>query len=185
MGDNASRRGASNLGMPLMIVAFLAMIGFFYWLNLQAQQEKASDAEAIEEQAAAPESEEEAGAVTIQASNIQMDAAPYEGQTVRLEGMPVASGLGTQGFWIEMPNKNPFLVSMTEAVQAEGVQVQPGQTVTVTGAILPMNDSVLNAWSEAGSIGEGDRLAAEFATHYLDAVRVRVVEGGGSGNGQD
>ena len=44
MGDTASRRGAANLGMPLMIVAFLAILGFLYWLNLQANAEAASRA---------------------------------------------------------------------------------------------------------------------------------------------
>lgn len=183
MGDKASRRGAANLGMPLMIVAFLAMIGFLYWLNVQARAHEAELQAAIDEQAAADAAEDDLGALTISASAIQMDASPYEGQMVKLEDMPVASGLGQQGFWLEMPNKNPFLVSMTEAVKAEGVAVAPGQRATVIGTVLVMSDSVLNAWSTAGSIGEGDRLAAEFATHYIDAVQVRVSgASGGSGN---
>ena len=41
MVDNASRRGAANLGMPLMIVAFIVIGGFLYWLNLQAVEEQA------------------------------------------------------------------------------------------------------------------------------------------------
>lgn len=184
MGDNASRRGAANLGMPLMIVAFLAMIGFLYWLNVQARAHEAERAAAIQEQAAADSAEDNLGALTISASAIQMDASPYEGQMVKLEDMPVASPLGQQGFWLEMPNKNPFLVSMSEAVRAEGVTVSAGQHATVIGTVVPMSDSVLNAWSAAGSIGEGDRLAAEFATHYINAARVTVIAGsGGTGDG--
>jgi hypothetical protein len=158
MGDKASRSGAANLGMPLMIVAFLAIFGFLYWLNLQGQ-----------------------------ALEAEKEAAPYVGQLVRLDSLPVASGLGTQGFWLEMPNKNPFLVSMTDRARADSVTITPGENVTVFGTILPMSDSVLNAWSTAGSVGEGDRLAAEFATHYLDAVRVRVNTRapGAAGPGQD
>lgn len=183
MGDKASRLGVANLAMPLMIVAFLAMLGFMYWLNVQATNERAADAAAIEEQATAEGPQDDMGAVTIQAANIQMDATPYEGQLVKLEALPVASRLGTQGFWLEMPNKNPFLVSMSEAVKAEGPQVGTGQNAVVIGTIRLMSDSVLNAWSSSGAIGEGDRLAAEFATHYLEAERVQVVRGGGnSGN---
>jgi hypothetical protein len=184
MGDKASRRGAANLGMPLMIVAFLAMIGFLYWLNLQAREHRAELQAAVQEQAAADSAESDLGALTISASAIQMDASPYEGQMVKLDNIPVASGLGQQGFWLEMPNKNPFLVSMSEAVKAEGVTVTPGGRATVIGTVLPMSDSVLDAWSSAGSIGEGDRLAAEFATYYIDAARVTASGGGGdAGNG--
>ena len=184
MGDKASRRGAANLGMPLMIVAFLAMIGFMYWLNLQAQKQEAEKQAAIQEQAAADSvNSDDMGALTIPASDIQMDASGFEGQLIRIQDIPVASGLGTQGFWIEMPNKNPFLVSMTEEVKAEGVSPQAGQNVTVIGTVLPMNDSVLTAWTTAGSIGEGDRLAAEFATHFINAQRVLVTGSAPAGNG--
>lgn len=183
MGDKASRRGAANLGMPLMIVAFLAMIGFMYWLNLQAQEQEAEKAAAVaEKQAADSVDNDDMGAITIPASDIQMDASPFEGQMVRVQDVPVTSELGKQGFWLEMPNKNPFLVSLSEAVKAEGAQPQPGQNVTVIGTVLPMNDSVLTAWTNAGSIAEGDRLAAEFATHYIEAQRVRVM-GGDQGQG--
>lgn len=183
MGDNASRRGAANLGMPLMIVAFLAMIGFLYWLRVQAREHEAERQAAIEEQMAADSAENALGAITISADAIQMDASPYVGQMVKLENVPVASGLGQQGFWLEMPNKNPFLVSMSEAVKAEGVAVRPGEHATVIGTVRAMSDSVLNAWSTAGTIGEGDRLAAEFATHYIDAARVTLVAASSPGNG--
>jgi len=189
MGDKASRSGAANLGMPLMIVAFLAIFGFLYWLNLQGQALEAEKQAAIREAAAADSAESDLGAISIEASQIQMDASPYEGQMVRLDSLPVASGLGSQGFWLEMPNKNPFLVSMSDAVKADSVKVSSGEVVTVIGTIRVMSDSVLNAWSTVGSIGEGDRLAAEFATHYLDAARVRVDVGapgaGGGGQGQN
>jgi hypothetical protein len=180
MADNASRRGAANLGMPLMIVAFIVIGGFLYWLNLQAEAERASD---LAEEAAIEEvTEGLAGGTLVAAQDIQMDASPYEGQEIRLEGVPVASGLGTQGFWIEMPNRNPFLVSMSEGVKAEGLAIVPGQSASVVGTIYAMSDSALSAWTTAGAVGEGDRLAAEFATHYLEATAVEFSEGTGDGN---
>ena len=42
MPDNASRRGAADLGMPLMIVAFLVIGGFMWWLSGQAEAERAA-----------------------------------------------------------------------------------------------------------------------------------------------
>jgi hypothetical protein len=164
--------------MPLMLVAFIVIGGFLYWLNLQAQAEQTALAE--EAAAAAEEEAALAGGTLVAGADIQMDPSPYEGQVIRLEDMPIASALGTQGFWIEMPNRNPFLISMSEGVKAEGIAVVPGQSASILGTIYAMSDSVLNAWSAAGAIGEGDRLAAEFATHYLEATGV-LVSGGSDG----
>lgn len=177
MVDHASRRGAANLGMPLMVVSFIVMGGFLYWLNLQAKAENAADAMVEETEAGA--GEYVGAATTIAGEDIQLDPSPYEGQEVRLAGLAVASPLGTQGFWLELPNKNPFLISMSEAVKAEGLNAVPGQTAEVVGTIYAMSDSVLTAWTSSGAVGEGDRLAAEFATHYLEATHVRFEAAGG------
>lgn len=181
MGDRASRRGAADLGLPLMIVAFLAIGGFLYWLNLQAQAELAAKAAIAEEQAAAEEAAEMMGEV-IPAESLQTDPSLQMGKTVTVQGLNIASMLGTQGFWLELPNKNPFLVSLSEGVKAEGIALNAGATVNVSGRIYEMSDSVLNAWSAAAAVGEGDRLAAEFATHYLEAAQVQVA-GGTAGGG--
>jgi len=173
MSDNASRRGAVDLGLPLMIVAFLAIGGFLYWLNLQAKAELA-EKEAVAAEIRAEEALAEARGDIISAEGLQADPGVFSGKTVTVEGLMVASLLGTQGFWMELPNKNPFLVSFSEAVKAEGVTVNAGGYVTVTGRIYTMGDSVINAWSTAASIGEGDRLAAEFATHYLEASMIET-----------
>lgn len=177
MTDHAPRRGAANLSMPLMFVSFIAIAGFLYWLNLQAKAENAADA--MVEDSAATSRTYSGTATTISGQDIQLDASPYEGEEVRLAGLAVASPLGTQGFWLELPNKNPFLVSMSEAVKAEGLTVTPGETAVVVGTIHAMSDSVLNAWTSSGAVAEGDRLAAEFATHYLEATHVQFTAGGG------
>ena len=179
MPDNASRRGAADLGMPLMILAFLVIGGFMYWLNGQAAAERALR---IVEDTATVE-EDQPTEATVAAEDIQMDASPFEGQEISLAPTNVASLLGTQGFWLEMPNGNPFLVSMSAEVMAAGVEVTPGSPAAVTGTMIAMNDSTLTAWTEAATIGEGDRIVAEFATHYIEATQVTVSGGSGaSGN---
>jgi len=182
MADNGSRRGATNLGVPLMIVAFVAIGGFMYWLNLQAAEYEASRVVEVQEEPADPGTIE--GAVTVAAEEIQLDASPYEGQMVTLPVLPVASQLGTQGFWLEMPNRNPFLVSLNDDLMAQGISATQGQSATVTGMILAVNDSILTVWSDAGTISEGDRLAAEFATHFIEAALVRVESGPGGDGGE-
>jgi hypothetical protein len=187
MADKASRRGAVNMGMPLMIVAFLIMLGFLYWLSLQARAQKAEEAVKMQE-AAAEKANTYPDAASVMGAELQQDASPLVGKLVKTEPLPVASRLGTQGFWVELPNKNPFLVSMDDSLRADSISVQAGQKVTVVGTIWAMSDSALNSWVSSGTIGEGDKLAAEFATHYLQAVHVQVMKegvpvGAGAGDG--
>lgn len=179
MTDNASRRGAVDPGVALMILAFLVIGGFLYWLSAQAAAERAS--RVVEEPVV---EESSTTARTVTGEEIQMDATPFEGQEIRLASFNVASTLGTQGFWLEMPNGNPFLVSMSPDVMAEGVAVAAGSRATVIGTVHAMNDSTLTAWTDGGTIGEGDRIVAEFATHYLEATDVEVQGGadGAAGN---
>ena len=183
MADNASRRGASNLGVPLMILAFATIGGFLYWLNGQASQEMA-ERQAYADSVAAAEEAERNRPPLVDPERIQMDASGFEDRAIRLEGLPVASNLGTQGFWLEMPNGNPFLVSIGSEAEVEG-SVEPGVSVDVTGTVYAMNDSVLTVWTESESIGDGDRLAAEFATHFIEVLELRVVPDGGSGDDGD
>ncbi|MDH3272481.1 MAG: hypothetical protein OEN56_14175 [Gemmatimonadota bacterium] len=176
MPKNGSRRGATDMGTPLMILAFVVIAGFLYWLSGQAAIER--EARTIVEEV--PE-EDLSGAQVVAPTEIQMDATPFEGQEIRLNTINVASLLGDQGFWLEMPNGNPFLVSKGAEVMASGITISPGRPATVIGTVHAMSDSTLTAWTEAGTIAEGDRIVAEFATHYIEATDVRTSGGGGSG----
>ncbi|MDH5760493.1 MAG: hypothetical protein OEZ65_12965 [Gemmatimonadota bacterium] len=175
MVDNASRRGAADLGMPLMILAFLVIAGFMYWLNVKAAAEKAIQM-VVETPA---ETMDASGAVVVVGEDIQMDPTPFEGQKIRVDGLSVAGPVGQQGFWLAMPNGNPFLVSYSEAQLADSVAYEFGTIVDVIGTIHAMTPEILDAWTAAGTLGDNDRLAAEFATHYMQAEAVTVVEEAG------
>lgn len=70
-----------------------------------------------------------------------------------------------------------------------GPMVQTEDRVNIIGTVHLMNDSVLSAWDSLGVFrNEGDRLVAEFATSFLQALRVRQQpgrqqqgQGGGTG----
>jgi hypothetical protein len=68
------------------------------------------------------------------------------------------------------------LVSVSPGVEVEGGEVETGRLVWLTGRVLAINDSVLTSWTDAGSIGDGDRLAAEFATYFIEALELRVAD---------
>ena len=169
MVDNASPRGAADLGVPLMFLAFVVIGGFLYWLQGEASAERALR---LVEDTTEVDTDDFGTATTVAAADLQTDPTPFEGQNIRIAGLAVATTLGTQGFWLELPNRNPFLVSMSEQVMAEGLSFTRGQPASVIGMLYAMNDSALSAWVEAGTINEGDRLAADFATHYLEARQI-------------
>ncbi|NNF12659.1 MAG: hypothetical protein HKN72_05530 [Gemmatimonadetes bacterium] len=180
MPKNDSRRGATNLGTPLMIVAFVVIGGFMYWLSAQAAAERAQrEIDEVPVEDTSPTT----GAVPV--GDIETDGTPFVGQEVRIAATNVASLLGDQGFWLETPSGNPFLISKGPEVMASGVTVTPGSAVGVVGTVHAMGDSVLTAWTDAGTIAEGDRIVAEFATHFIEATEIEAADGGGqSGAGE-
>lgn len=181
MAPAASRRGAVDLGIPLMILAFLIMGGFMWWLYGQSEAERAADQAVLEEQmAAAADTVDTSGATIVAMGDIHLNAAPYEDSLVRLDGVEIASVLGSQGFWLDTPS-NPFLVSLSDELLAQGMTFTTGAPVRVIGTIRAMTPDIAQAWLDAGSINDGDKLAAEFATHFLEAQSV-IGEGVSDGN---
>jgi hypothetical protein len=135
-------------------------------LALAACGDKAEEA-AVETEAAAPAAPSMPAANEVQAIQLQTGAAGLAGQTVRVNGLKVVSRLGPRGFWVELPNKNPFLVVTTDSAA-----VQPQTMVDVVGTVTVMNDSILGAWVTSGAITENQKLEAEFATEFLQAQAV-------------
>lgn len=179
MAEKASRRGAVDLGVILMVLSF-AVIGYFlFWLQGQAAIERAATAVVEDTADAVTDDPAMAGATSIVAADVMTGAGAYEGQLVRMEPTQVASGLGQAGFWLDLPS-GPFLIAYSPELRADSVTATPGSRVTVTGTVVAMTDSVAASWFEAGRIGEGDQLAASFATHFIEAQRIQVATGGGN-----
>lgn len=181
MTHQASRRGAVNLGTVLMIAAFAVIAGFIYWLSLQAAAERA--AVEVAETEETQQQEESAGSevmVSLGEALTTPDMEAFVGDEIRGVGYEVASTLGKQGFWVNTPSGNPFLVSWSDSQIAEGATVAAGDTVTVVGEMMRMEPAVLDAWTAAETISETDRIVAEFATHFVAASDVEVTSGGGA-----
>ena len=179
MPDNASRRGAVDLGMPLMILAFLVIVGFMYWLNVQAQADRAS--RVIEEEPVEETSSESFGVELGETIAIGTDTDAFVGETIQGIGYEVASLLGTEGFWVNTAAGNPFLVAWSEELRASGMTVAQGDIVDVVGEMLRMEISYLDEWEAEGGITANDRIIAEFATHFVMAQSVEVTGHAGPG----
>ncbi len=167
MPDLGSRRGAVNMAVLTMILAFLAIGGFLYWLNVSAV---GTEGPVVTSAADDPY----ATALAVSLAEIQASATRYQGQLIRVSNVAVVSRLGTQAFWTQLPNEQPFLVHFDSALVAGGAAVTSGQTArSVVGRIHVMGDSVLNAWEAGGAFTDPvQRIEAEFATNFLEAVRV-------------
>ena len=103
---------------------------------------------------------------------------------VTLHGLPVLALVGSQAFFFSVPkytpgasinHRGPYLVKMLPEVVADGRLVERGATVSVTGMVYAMSDSVADAWVASGGIAEGDRRLAVFNQWFFEAANVTVT----------
>jgi len=181
MTEKVSRRGAVEMGTVLMIAAFAVIAGFIYWLNGQAAEQRALDI--VEDTTTTVVDTTPSGATPVGAADIMMDASPYEGQLIRLEPQMVSSLVGQQGFTLDLP-AGPFLVSLSDELRAQNLEIVPQRTVVrVTGRITAMSPEIAAGWQAAGRLTEGERMVAEFAVHFLAAEAVEISTAAPAGNG--
>lgn len=158
---NVERKPAGSYTWALVALSLVLIVGFFWWLNVNAES---TSGPVVQEQT---EEEEIAGLSEATLTDLA-SPQPLVGQVLRFRQIPVASRMGTQAFWTQLPNENAFLVKLPQ-----GEQVSSGETVGVTGTIVQMSDSVLTAWEESGAIAdELERAEAEFAEYFLEASRI-------------
>lgn len=177
-----SRRGAVNLGLPLMLATFLLLGGFMYWLYVTAEPTQP----AMEEVDESGSGDDYMG-TTVAAEELKTGADAYVGQVIRLQGLEISSTMGAQAFFLDLPASEalpatPFLVRMIPGL-ADSVRVGMGETATVIGTVMLMTDSIVADWVDTGGIRENDRILVEFATHFIEADQVETTgpaESGGS-----
>ena len=177
-----SRRGAANLGIPLMLATFLLLAGFMYWLYVTAEPTQPPE---LDE--AAETSSDDFMGTTVAAEELKTGADAYVGQVVRLRNLEVSSTMGSQAFFVDLPASDalpatPFLVRLMPSL-ADSMQVGMGDRATVAGMLLLMTDSIVNDWVGTGAISENDRLLVEFATHFIEADQLDTTgpaDAGGS-----
>ena len=163
-----SRRGeAGARAMPLMVVAFLSAAGLMAWLRVKAAP---VEVEVVEE--IVDENMSTLVAIDVFGTNPMAQAD----MLIELRGLLVQSLVGSDAFFLAVPNQTgPYLARMLPKVVASGVVVESGATVTLTGRVYAMSDSVADAWVAGGAIGEGDRILAVFAESFFEAEEVTVT----------
>ncbi|MBI4539282.1 MAG: hypothetical protein HY704_07235 [Gemmatimonadetes bacterium] len=171
MAEGAQTRGgAGRLTVPLGIVAVASVGAFLYWLYVTAQPTTVA---VVQEEVPT-----DTAFTSVPATDFALFATGpqnYVGMRVRFDSIKVASRLGTQAFWTQLPNETPFLVRLDSALVASGIAVASGEVLRLVGTVHKMTDSVLDDW-EARQVLADDmqRAEAEFATTFIQADRAEV-----------
>lgn len=185
MAQTGSRTGAANIAAILAIVAFIAMGGLIYWLQITAvptQREVPVEEETQEEEPPLLD------VPIVDIEGIRAEAQAYVDLELAIRNETINSFLGETGVWIG-PSENPFLVKLDSTAQADAPELAVDDPVHVRGEVRAMSDSVLDDWEARGEIaGEGDRAVASFADHFLEANEIEIASQGSSsqsGSAQD
>ena len=177
MAQTGSRTGAANVAVILAILAFVAMGGLIYWLQVTA--------EPTQREVPVPEetTQDEPPLLDVpvaEIESIRSEPAGYVDIEVALRNQTINSFLGERGVWIG-PSDNPFLVMVDSAAYAAAPELAVEDPVHVQGEIRAMSDSILDAWEAQSAIeGEGDRAVASFAEYFLEANDIEMAEAGGA-----
>lgn len=176
---NDSRRGAANLGLPLMVVTFLLVGGFMYWLYVTAEPTQPQEVDVVEEQP------DDFVGISVTPEELKTGAENFVGEYVRLRDVPVSSTMGSQAFFVDLPASEalpatPFLVRMTPDAVAAGAAVGMGDMATVIGTVFTMSDSIVSDWVGSGVVSANDQLLVEFATHFIEAAEVDSTPAAGT-----
>lgn len=158
-----SRSGAVQPATLLMLLCFLVMGGFLYWISITAEPTEV----VIEEP------DEDVMVNEVAFADFSAGPPTYLGQELTLRGVMVSSPLGPHAFWTSLGDvqQTAYLLHFSDLLVADSVSVTAGSTVDVSGTVMQMSDSILDAWEAAGSLpGAADRIQAEFAETFIEVT---------------
>lgn len=137
--------GRSGVSPILAILAIAAMVGFFYWLNLES---------AAFDTVVEPMMEEEVVAEAIDLNTAAM-AADLEG-SIGQEGwirfVTVNERLGRAAFTIGLDAENSLPVLLGPDLIRRGTDVYGNDRVSMFGKLYVLNDSIANEWVNQGAV---------------------------------
>lgn len=164
---------SGTLNIPLMILAFLAMAGFLYWLNISSEPTQIAVAEENQMDVMLAE------ATTLSPVALGADMADYEGELIRVPNIAVSELLGGRAFWFEVATgedeTQPVFVSFHSQFIDDDFQVVSGDVLTLTGNIRAMSSDVIEAMEGQGVFTEeGQRGQVEAMDYYVEAVHMEI-----------
>jgi len=164
------KEGSGIPSWVVAVVAILGVVGFLWWISSAAQPRDLVAITEDDDTTAAASSGMTGEVVGL--DQIVSNASGLVGRDIIIEDVSVAAAMGQRAFWIDLPNQQPFLISMG----GEVVPVQSGDVVDVAGRMHVMSDSVIAAWTSSGAITQGQEAEAQFAQTFLEAATVRAAQ---------
>ena len=153
-----------------MVLAFLSAAGLMAWLRVKAAP---VEVEVVEGDGVGIVEENMA---TLVANDVfGTNPMAQADMLIELRGLLVDGLQGSEVLFLEVPIQGSYLTRMLPEVLASGVVVERGATVTVTGRVHAMSDSVADSWVASGGISEGERIVALFAESFFEAEEVTVT----------
>jgi hypothetical protein len=174
---DASQRGRSAGGSSWIpvAVAVLAVGAFLVWLATRQPPETVAVVEPGD--TTAMQGDEPLQATVVEPETLVQTASARGliGQTIEVSAVRVQDTLGSQMFWMEMPDGSPYLVKLDSALVARGAALPaPGSRVRVIGRVAEKTDAVLDGWMQSGALQTPDqRMLAEFGSTFIEAQRVQ------------
>lgn len=167
MADSKAQHSSAGNTTILMIAALALIAGLFWWLSITAEPTRIS---VVEEDTTGAPVDDGSGAADVTLAEFGAGPQGFQSLNIRLRDVPVAARLGDRGFWIQLPNNQPYLIHLGEELSSGGASVASGDRVTVSGVVRLMSDSVLTAWRSSGVLSDDLEMEeARFAQSYLDA----------------
>ncbi len=150
-------RGASPW---LMVVAVLTIVGFFYWLNLQAQAYQ-KEVQAI--------TEEQATGEMVEFIPAQLAAEPGSvvGQTGVLRDLGVVIRLGRGAIAVDLDGSKSYPVLLGPDIIRRNTMVLPGDRVTTYGSAYTLNDSIRAEWVNQSAVDAENSAAIPLTTSFV------------------
>lgn len=154
-------------------VAGILVLAFMAWLMMTG--EPSVVAEVQEADTAPPAAAVPPAAEVLTAQQFEDSLATYAGREVELADVVVASKMGPQIVWVELPSGATFPV---KAEPAAAEAVTPESRVTIMGRVEAKTAALLDAWEEAGVLeGQEQRTQAESGSYYIEASAIRPSDG--------
>ncbi|MEX1258734.1 MAG: hypothetical protein WEG36_14055 [Gemmatimonadota bacterium] len=166
-----AKQSGGVFGTVSMIVAFVVMGLFLYWLSIVSEP---SEVAVAEEGEAMP-------SPAVSLGQFAMNPMAYMNTPADLDGVEVQEIIGAQAFFFALPDGSPYLVRLPAPTGTPGIQVAPGDRTRVTGQVVVMTDSVLQAWDAEGVFtNPAHRMAVGSVPSFLAAQTIQVTQPAGA-----
>jgi len=158
--------GRSGVTPLLAIIAVVAVVGFFWWLEREAADLDTAVVPVMEE--------EQPEAADLNTAMLAAEPAAAIGETGWMRFVTVDQRLGRGAFTVRLDAQNSYPVLLAPDLIARGVEVYGNDRVSMFGRIYVLNDSIRSVWvgQEAVDAGNADAIPGTPSFFRADSLSI-------------